>query len=152
GLGTRMRSATPKHLHPLLGRRVVDWVIDSAHGVDADPLVVVASPETRDAYEGVEVAVQERPLGTGDAVSAARTALGGFSGSVLVLDAAAPLLTDEHLGSLAEEHERAGAAVTILSFESSRGLPYGRVVRAADGTVESIVEDRDASPEQQEIR
>ena len=62
GLGTRMRSAVPKHLHPLLGRRVVDWVIQAA-SEGADPLVVVASPETRDLYVGIEVAVQEQPLG-----------------------------------------------------------------------------------------
>jgi bifunctional UDP-N-acetylglucosamine pyrophosphorylase/glucosamine-1-phosphate N-acetyltransferase len=152
GLGTRMRSTVPKHLHPLLGRRVVDWVIDSARGAGADPLVVVASPGTRDAYEGVEVAVQERPLGTGDAVAAGRAVLGDFADHVLVLDAAAPLLTAEHLRSLVDEHEREGATVTILSFESSRGLPYGRIVRAADGAVEAIVEERDASPEQRAIR
>lgn len=152
GLGTRMRSSVPKHLHPLLGRRVVDWVLEAARGVGADPLVVVASPETRDVYAGFEVAVQEQPLGTGDAVSASRAALGGFSGHVLVLDAAAPLLTDEHLRALVEEHERQGAAVTILSFESSRGLPYGRIVRGRDGAVEAIVEERDATPEQRAIR
>ena len=152
GLGTRMRSTVPKHLHPLLGRRVVDWVIDSARGVGADPLVVVASPQTRDVYDGVEVAVQERPLGTGNAAAAGRAVLEGFAGHVLVLDAAAPLLTAEHLRSLVDEHEQGRAAVTILSFESSRGLPYGRIVRAADGSVEAIVEERDASPEQRAIR
>jgi bifunctional UDP-N-acetylglucosamine pyrophosphorylase/glucosamine-1-phosphate N-acetyltransferase len=152
GLGTRMRSTVPKHLHPLLGRRVVDWVIDSARGAGADPLVVVASPETRDVYDAVEVAVQERPLGTGDAVAAGRAVLEGFDGHVLVLDAAAPLLTAEHLRSLVDHHEQHGATVTILSFESSRGLPYGRIVRAPDGSVEAIVEEQDASPEQRAIR
>jgi bifunctional UDP-N-acetylglucosamine pyrophosphorylase / glucosamine-1-phosphate N-acetyltransferase len=152
GLGTRMRSSVPKHLHPLLGRRVVDWVLESARGAGAEPIVVVASPDTRDAYEGVEVAVQQQPLGTGDSVASARTALQGFAGRVLVLDAAAPLLTQEHLRALVEEHEREGAAVTILSFESSRPLPYGRVVRGADGAVEAIVEEKDGSPEQRAIR
>ncbi len=152
GLGTRMRSSVPKHLHPLLGRRVVDWVIDSARGAGADPLVVVASPETRDVYDGVEVAVQEQPLGTGDAVAAGRPLLEGFTGHVLVLDAAAPLLTADHLQALVGEHERGEATVTLLSFESSRGLPYGRVVRAADGAVEAVVEEKDASPEQRAIR
>ncbi len=152
GLSTRMRSSVPKHLHPLLGRRVVDWVIETARDIGADPIVVVASPETRDAYADVPVAVQERPLGTGDAVASARAALGGFGGAVLVLDAAAPLLTAEHLGALAEEHRNVGAAVTILSFESSRPLPYGRIVRGAGGAVEAIVEEKDASPEQRAIR
>ena len=67
GLGTRMKSAVPKHLHDLLGRRVVDWVLDAARELGADPLVVVASPETSGAYDGVAVAVQQKARGTGDA-------------------------------------------------------------------------------------
>jgi bifunctional UDP-N-acetylglucosamine pyrophosphorylase/glucosamine-1-phosphate N-acetyltransferase len=152
GLGTRMRSSVPKHLHPLLGRRVVDWVIESARAAGADPVVVVASPETKDVYDGVTVAVQERPLGTGDAVASGRAALDGFSGRVLVLDAAAPLLTGEHLRELVGEHEQQAPDVTILSFQPALPLPYGRIVRRGDGSVDAIVEERDASPEQRAIR
>ena len=151
GLGTRMRSALPKHLHPLLGRRVVDWVIGAAGLAGAGRIVVVAAPDTSDAYEGVTVAVQERPLGTGDAVRSARGALEGFTGRVLVLDAAAPLLTGEHLAALVAEHERQGAAVTILTVEPDRPLPYGRVIRDAHGWVEAIVEEKDATDAQRAI-
>jgi bifunctional UDP-N-acetylglucosamine pyrophosphorylase/glucosamine-1-phosphate N-acetyltransferase len=152
GLGTRMRSTTPKHLHPLLGRRVVDWVLDAAHDAGADPVVVVASPETQGVYDGdVRVAVQEQPRGTGDAVASAQSSLEGFDGRVLVLDAAAPLLTAEHLLALVEEHEREGAAVTLLSFEPEHDLPYGRVIRGQDGSVQAIVEEADASDEQRAI-
>ena len=152
GLGTRMRSSVPKHLHPLLGRRVVDWVIASALDAGAEPVVVVASPATRDAYAGAVVAVQERPLGTGDAVASARTAMGAFAGKVVVLDAAAPLLTADHLAALVAEHERQGAAVTILTIEPDRPLPYGRIVRGPDGGVEAIVEEKDASEAELSIR
>jgi bifunctional UDP-N-acetylglucosamine pyrophosphorylase/glucosamine-1-phosphate N-acetyltransferase len=152
GLGTRMRSAVPKHLHPLLGRRVVDWVIASAREAGAEPLVVVASPETQDAYEDVVVAVQERPLGTGNAVASAHAALEGFSGKVLVLDAAAPLLTGDHLAALITEHEHQEAAVTILTIEPDRPMPYGRIVRRPDGGVEAIVEEKDASDTERAIR
>jgi bifunctional UDP-N-acetylglucosamine pyrophosphorylase/glucosamine-1-phosphate N-acetyltransferase len=152
GLGTRMHSALPKHLHPLLGRRLVDWVIGAAEQAGAGRVVVVASPSTRDAYEGATVAVQEQALGTGDAVRSARAALDGFGGSVLVLDAAAPLLTGEHLAALVGEHERQGAAVTILTVEPDRPLPYGRVVRDADRWVTAIVEEKDATDEQRAIR
>jgi len=147
-----MRSSVPKHLHPLLGRRVVDWVLEAARDAGAEPVVVVASPGTEDAYDGVTVAVQQEPLGTGNAVASGRPALQEFSGRVLVLDAAAPLLTADHFRALLDEHTRADAQVTILSFESERALPYGRIVRGADGSVRSIVEDRDASPAEREIR
>src|SRR3989440_3888222 len=90
GLGTRMRSAVPKHLHPLLGRRLVDWVIGAAEGAGADPLVVVTSPEARDSFVGRRVAVQEEPRGTGDAVRTARSELAGFEGDVLVLNGDVP--------------------------------------------------------------
>jgi bifunctional UDP-N-acetylglucosamine pyrophosphorylase / glucosamine-1-phosphate N-acetyltransferase len=152
GLGTRMKSAVPKHLHPLLGQRVVDWVLDAAGDAGCAPVVVVASPDTQAAYADRTVAVQDHPRGTGDAVAAAESTLAGFEGRVLVLDAAAPLLAGEHFRALVEEHEREGAAVTLLSFEPDTPLPYGRVIRAADGGVREIVEDRDATPEQRAVR
>jgi bifunctional UDP-N-acetylglucosamine pyrophosphorylase/glucosamine-1-phosphate N-acetyltransferase len=152
GLGTRMRSATPKHLHPLLGLRVVDWVIETARALPAERVVVVASPSTRDAYEGVEVAVQESPRGTGDAVASAGEALAGFEGRILVLDAAAPLLTAGVLRELVEEHDRSRAEVTLLSIEPDTPLPYGRVIRDASGAVQAIVEERDAGPAERAVR
>src|SRR6266516_4837866 len=90
GLGTRMRSATPKHLHSLLGRRVVDWVLGAVRTLDPERMVVVVSPGTEDAYEGDEVAVQRKPRGTGDAAASARTALGGFDGDILVVSGDSP--------------------------------------------------------------
>jgi bifunctional UDP-N-acetylglucosamine pyrophosphorylase/glucosamine-1-phosphate N-acetyltransferase len=152
GLGTRMRSALPKHFHPLLGRRLVDWVIEAARQAGAGEIVVVAAPDTRDAYDGVTVAVQEQPLGTGDAARSARAALEGFDGRVLVLDAAAPLLTGEDLAALVGEHERRAATVTIMTVVPDRPLPYGRVLRDADGWVTAIVEEKDATDEQRAIR
>src|ERR671911_244671 len=153
GLGTRMKSAVPKHLHPLLGRRVVDWVLETARATGADPIVVVASPDTRDAYDdGVVVAVQKHARGTGDAVASAQQALEGFDGSVLVLDAAAPLVTAGLLEQLVAQHEAGAAAVTILTIEPEKPLPYGRIVRGEDGSVSEIVEERDADDEQRAIR
>jgi bifunctional UDP-N-acetylglucosamine pyrophosphorylase / glucosamine-1-phosphate N-acetyltransferase len=152
GLGTRMKSAVPKHLHDLLGRRVVDWVLDAARGLGADPLVVVASPETSGAYDGVAVAVQQKARGTGDAVAAARPTLDGYTGPVLVLDAAAPLLTSELLQDLVAAHAREHADVTVLTIEPGEQLPYGRIVRGDDGSVRAIVEERDATPEEHAIR
>ena len=150
GLGTRMRSQTPKHLHPLLGRRLADWAIAAAAATGADPLVVVVSPDTADAFDGVAVAVQQRPLGTGDAVRVAREQVGDAD-EVLVVSGDHPLLTGDLLRSLLEAHRAAAAAATVLSFSPPDPRAYGRIVRGADGRLESIVEASDATPEQLEI-
>jgi bifunctional UDP-N-acetylglucosamine pyrophosphorylase/glucosamine-1-phosphate N-acetyltransferase len=148
GLGTRMQSATPKHLHPLLGRRMVDWVLDAVAALRPDPLVVVCSPPTRDAFDGAVVAVQEEPRGTGDAIVAARKALERFDGDVLVVAGDSPLLETRLLERLVEEHRRNDAAMTVMTFEPTASLPYGRIVRGAGGELEAIVEAGDATPEQ----
>ena len=151
GLGTRMKSSLVKHLHPILGRRMVDWVVEAARPLGADPLVVVASPATADAFTGLEVAVQEEPLGTGDAVRSAREAVGDAD-EVLVLSGDTPLLTTELLGGLLDAHRAAGGAATVLSFVPDDMLRYGRVLRNADGDLAAIVEAGDATPEQLEVR
>jgi bifunctional UDP-N-acetylglucosamine pyrophosphorylase / glucosamine-1-phosphate N-acetyltransferase len=157
GLGTRMRSSRPKHLHGLLGRRLVDWAIAAAGELRPDPLVVVISPDTLSALEGtvpggVELAVQETARGTGDAAASARPSLESFSGDVLVLAGDAPLLSAVELRRLLEVHRSEGAAATVLSFEPDQPGSYGRVVRDVDGRLRAIVEARDATPEQLAIR
>jgi bifunctional UDP-N-acetylglucosamine pyrophosphorylase/glucosamine-1-phosphate N-acetyltransferase len=152
GLGTRMRSETPKHLHTLLGRRMVDWVVEAARGLSPDPLVVVTSPDQQDAFEGVTVAVQPEPRGTGDATAAARAALDDFQGDVLVVSGDAAAITTEILGHLLETHRSEQAAATVLSFDRDEPGAYGRVVRAADGTLQSIVEATDATDEELELK
>ena len=153
GLGTRMKSATPKHFHPILGRRMVDWIIETGRETGAEPIVVVASPATRGAFEeiGVEIAVQETPLGTGDAVRSARVALERHGGDLLVLSGDTPLLTAALLRALVDTHHREHADATILSAEPDDPRLYGRVVRAADGSVRKVVEGTDATPDEQRI-
>ncbi|MBA3376846.1 MAG: bifunctional UDP-N-acetylglucosamine diphosphorylase/glucosamine-1-phosphate N-acetyltransferase GlmU [Actinobacteria bacterium] len=151
GLGTRMHSATPKHLHSLLGRRMVDWVLHAARELEADPLVVVAAPSTADAFDGVAVAVQETPLGTGDAVRSARSALEGAE-EILVLSGDTPLLTPALLRELLATHRREAASATVLSFEPEDARQYGRVVRNGSGALAAIVEAADASQEELAIR
>jgi bifunctional UDP-N-acetylglucosamine pyrophosphorylase/glucosamine-1-phosphate N-acetyltransferase len=157
GLGTRMRSTRPKHLHPVLGRRLVDWVIGAARQLDPDPLVVVTSPATVPELdgtlpEGAILAVQGTARGTGDAVAAAHPALEGFEGDVLILAGDAPLLSGDELDALAETHRAEGADATVLSFEPPDPGAYGRIVRDSSGQLRAIVEARDATPEQLAIR
>ena len=152
GLGTRMRSATPKHLHPILGRRMVDWVLEAARPLGPEPLVVIASPESRDAFGEDRVAVQEQARGTGDAVRSARDAVGEDAEHVLVLSGDTPLLTTALLEALVAKHLHASAAATVLSFVPGDARSYGRIVRGPDGTVEAIVEAGDATPQQLELQ
>jgi bifunctional UDP-N-acetylglucosamine pyrophosphorylase / glucosamine-1-phosphate N-acetyltransferase len=152
GLGTRMKSATPKHLHPLLGRRMVDWVVKAAQEAGVDRLVVVASPDAADSYAGVEVAMQPTPLGTGDAVRCAEDALAGFTGDVLVLNGDVPALTPDLIRALVETHQRESAAATVLAFEPDDTRSYGRIVRDASGRLARIVEAADASPGELALR
>ena len=151
GLGTRMRSLLPKHVHPLLGRRMVDWVLESADEV-AGRVVVVAAPATAEAFPGLEVAVQETPRGTGDAVRCARPALEGRADEILVLSGDTPLVTPALLRSLVETHRRESAQATVLTFERDDPGDYGRIVRDGDGDLERIVEARDATPAELAVR
>jgi bifunctional UDP-N-acetylglucosamine pyrophosphorylase/glucosamine-1-phosphate N-acetyltransferase len=157
GLGKRMKSRRPKHLHPLLGRRMVDWALGAVQELGPSPLVLVASPESREALAdglppGVEVVIQPEPRGTGDAAAAARQALGDFDGDVLVVPGDLPLMRTEVLRRLVETHARERAAMTLLSVETEKPLPYGRVVRDDAGRARAVVEARDATPEELAIR
>jgi bifunctional UDP-N-acetylglucosamine pyrophosphorylase / glucosamine-1-phosphate N-acetyltransferase len=148
GLGTRMRSATPKHLHLLLGRRLVDWVIEAGSALEPARLVVVSSPDFAAEFDGVEVAVQQTPRGTGDALASAKDALASHAGEVLVLSGDAPLLRPESLASLLETHRSGDAAATVFTFRRDDPGSYGRIVRGDDGGVRAIVEATDATPEE----
>ena len=154
GLGTRMRSAVPKHFHPILGRPMVEWIVEAGRGAGAEPLVIVASPATEDRFDGlgVEVAVQREALGTGDAVRSAQEALASYEGDVLILSGDTPLLTADLLRALVDTHHRERADATILSAEPPDPRLYGRIVRSADGSVLKVVEGTDASEEEQRIR
>jgi bifunctional UDP-N-acetylglucosamine pyrophosphorylase / glucosamine-1-phosphate N-acetyltransferase len=151
GLGTRMKSATPKHLHPLLGRRLVDWVVEAVRPLGPDPLVVVVAPDAVEAFGNLNVAVQEKPLGTGDSLRAARAAVGDAK-QLLVVSGDHPRLSSALLQQLVEQHRSRGATATVLSFEPRDPRAYGRIVRDGQGRLRQIVEHADANEEQRAIR
>jgi bifunctional UDP-N-acetylglucosamine pyrophosphorylase/glucosamine-1-phosphate N-acetyltransferase len=157
GEGTRMRSTLPKVLHPICGRPMILWPLLAAQAAGAERLIVVDSPKRLLAEhlpEGVEVAVQHEPRGTGDAVAAA-AGLIERAAPVLVINGDMPLITAEAIAGVIEAHGNARAAATIASMELDDPSGYGRVVRGADGSVERVAETKtegDATPEELSIR
>jgi bifunctional UDP-N-acetylglucosamine pyrophosphorylase/glucosamine-1-phosphate N-acetyltransferase len=153
GQGTRMRSQLPKMLHPLCGRPLVGWPIAAALAAGADSVVVVDSPaETLAGQlpEHVTTVVQPAPNGTGGAVQAAAAQIDADA-TIVVLPGDAPLVTAEAIADLVEAHRASGAAATMATMVLSDPTGYGRVVRAADGSVEGVVETKtagDATAEQ----
>jgi bifunctional UDP-N-acetylglucosamine pyrophosphorylase / glucosamine-1-phosphate N-acetyltransferase len=146
GQGTRMRSAVQKLLHPLCGRPIIEWPVAAARAAGAGRIVVVDGPDRRlePALNGtVTLAVQERPLGTADAVRSAVDQIAGAD-TVVVLNGDAPLITPESLRAMVDAHESSGAAATIATMVLDDPRGYGRVVRATDGTVERVVETKAA--------
>lgn len=158
GQGTRMKSSLVKVLHPVAGRPMVERVVRSAREAGCETAVVVIgrqSDQVREALggmPGVEFAIQEQQLGTGDAVRSAASALAGFDGTVIIVPGDVPLVRASTLRRLAEGHEAAGAAVTVLSMELDEPGWYGRVVRDDAAAVQGIVEARDCTAEQLEVR
>jgi bifunctional UDP-N-acetylglucosamine pyrophosphorylase / glucosamine-1-phosphate N-acetyltransferase len=148
GSGTRMRSATPKMLHPVCGRPMVAWPILAAReaGSVTGRVAAIVSP-ARDISaglpDGVETVEQPESDGTGGAIRAAR-ALIEEAETVLVLSGDVPLISAELIASLIEAHEASEAAATMLTIELDDPGAYGRVVRAADGSVEGVVEAKAA--------
>ncbi len=144
GQGTRMRSRTPKVLHDLCGRPLVAWPVAAAREAGASKVIVVDSPERvleGHLPEGVEIAVQPEADGTAGALAAA-AGLVQPGEPVVVLSGDVPLVSAAAIAALVAGHEEAGAAATVATAELEDPSGYGRVVRAADGSLEKIVETK----------
>jgi bifunctional UDP-N-acetylglucosamine pyrophosphorylase/glucosamine-1-phosphate N-acetyltransferase len=157
GEGTRMRSSTPKMLHPVCGRPLVAWPILAAREAGAGRVAVIVSPG-RDISAGfpgeVETVVQPEPDGTGGAIRAALSLIDEAE-TVVVLSGDHPLISAEDIAALLEAHASSGAGATMLTIELDEPGSYGRVVRDEAGDVERIVEAKaagDADPAQLAIR
>jgi len=156
GKGTRMKSSRPKVLHELCGRPLIAWVVDQACALDPDRIVVVVG-EGADEVAGVareaagahefHAVLQEPQQGTGHALQVAAPALGPRPGRVVVLYGDMPLLRAETIADLLAAADEAGATA-ILTAWSDDPTGYGRIVRAGDGSVLKIVEQKEASDEE----
>ena len=152
GAGTRMKSDKPKVAHEVLGKPLVRWVIDAAGDAGIDKIVAVVGHKREQVIplveDKAEIVVQVEQRGTADAVLSCKDALADFDGSVLVLSGDCPLITADTMRALAETREGANAAVVVLTMRPEDPFGYGRIIRDADGAVERIVEQKDASPEE----
>jgi bifunctional UDP-N-acetylglucosamine pyrophosphorylase/glucosamine-1-phosphate N-acetyltransferase len=149
GKGTRMRSDRPKVLHPVAGRPMLAHVLAAAEALSPEKVVLVLAPgmdAVAKAAHPHTVAIQEAQHGTADAVKAARGALAGFGGDVLVLYGDCPLIRGETLARM--RRERLDEAVTVLGIRVQGPSAYGRLILGADGTLDRIVETLDAKPEE----
>lgn len=153
-----MKSGVVKVLHPAAGQPMIEYPVAAARVAGAAPLVLVVGHQAAAVEEhfhgaaDIRCVLQEEQLGTGHAVACAREALSGFDGTVLILCGDTPLLRGETLQRLVDVHRSRTATVTVLTAEVDDPYGYGRVVRDGSGRVTGIVEQKDATAQQREIR
>lgn len=151
GQGTRMKSKLPKVLHPLCGKPLVQYSLETARALGGSPVLVVGvgAEQVRAALgDQCEYVVQEQQLGTAHAVLQARELLQSRGGRVVVCYADMPLVPVESLRAIAESH----SPVAMLTVTAPDPRGFGRIVRGEDGSVVAIVEEDQATPEQKAIR
>ena len=155
GSGTRMKSDLPKVLHPLAGRPMISWILDTASQLGAQKIVVVVGPQgdsIKNAVTPHQTVVQKEQLGTADAVKAALPALKGFEGDVLVLYGDGPLYRAQTLLTLLETmHKDPQADSAFLSMKPEDPTGYGRMVMSPLGGLAKIVEEKDATADERQL-
>lgn len=153
GQDTRMKSKLYKVLHPVMGKPMVEHVLEQVEELQPQKIVTVVGHGAELVQETLgersEYVLQEQQLGTGHAVLCAETLLGELDGTTLVICGDTPLLTKETLERLIQHHEQTQAKATILTAEAEQPFGYGRIIRKQDGSVEKIVEQKDATKEEQ---
>ena len=156
GAGTRMKSKKPKVAHEMLGKPLVRWVVDAAREAGVGRIACVVGHGREQVVPLVErdtqVVVQSEQRGTADAVASCKEALAGFEGSLVVLSGDCPLITPETIRQLVKAREDAQAAVVVLTMELENPFGYGRILRDGAGHVERIVEQKDATEAEAQVR
>lgn len=153
GKGTRMGGQKSKVMHSLSGLPMINWLIKTAEGLNPEKIVVVVGPDMKDLEEAVKPhtsALQKERDGTGGATKVGAHALKDFDGDVLILLGDAPLVSKETMQNLIAAKQKAG--LSMLACVLADPFGYGRVLLDKEGMVEHIVEERDATPEQKQIK
>jgi bifunctional UDP-N-acetylglucosamine pyrophosphorylase / glucosamine-1-phosphate N-acetyltransferase len=158
GKGTRMKSELVKVLHPILGLPMLSYPIElSLKGIKAEKTIIVVGHQA-DRIQGmfknfkIDIALQEKQLGTGHAVLQAIPFLQSFSGTVLILCGDVPLVELETLRSFIDTYKENGSTLSVLTAVVEEPFGYGRILRNSGGWLEKIVEEKDASEKERMIR
>lgn len=159
GQGVRMKSDRPKVLHEVCGLPMLAFVLDALRAAGVSDIIVVIgyrADEVRARFAGWDSPLrwveQVEQRGTGHAVMMVEPELADFDGDVVVVCGDNPLLSGDTVANVLERHRAAGASCTVVTAEQENPTGYGRIVGAADGTVERIVEERDTSNGEKKIR
>lgn len=160
GKGTRMKSETPKVLHKIFDKTLVGYVIEAVNKtglVDENFVIVGHQAEVVEdfitkTYDNARTVLQSPQLGTGHAVSMVLPYLENFDGEVIILCGDTPLITEETIKEFIESHNSNNSDLTVMSAIFENPTNYGRIIRNADGTLNSIVEEKDATAEQKAVK
>lgn len=155
GKGTRMKSETPKVLHELAGKSMLAHVLANVGEVKTEKRIVIVGHQADRVIEtlpkGTNFVKQTEQLGTGHAVRIAADLLANENGATLVIAGDTPLITGDTLNDLFAYHFEQKATATVLTAMAPQPTGYGRIVRGKDGTVERIVEEKDATPAERQL-
>lgn len=159
GKGTRLMSEQfnlPKVLRPLCGKPIIHHVLENLSFIDPKDTILVVGYKNEMVKESVGdaylYALQTEQKGTGHAVLAAESYFENSDEDVIILFGDMPMFSAEIYRGIIDKHQKSGADQTILTAVSESTLPYGRIVRDGDGNVCNIVEQKDCTPEQLQIR
>ncbi|MDD3594467.1 MAG: bifunctional UDP-N-acetylglucosamine diphosphorylase/glucosamine-1-phosphate N-acetyltransferase GlmU [Candidatus Gastranaerophilales bacterium] len=162
GKGTRMKSGIPKVLHSIMGKTLLERVINATlKAEDIKQTYVIVGHEAQTVTDLVEkqyplknvmTVLQEPQLGTGDAVFKCYNHLGDFQGSVMVVCGDTPLIRTETIEKFLDSHRQSGAVLTVMTAVVANPINYGRIIRDDNGDVLRIVEEKDATPSQKAIK
>ena len=160
GKGTRMKSDTPKVLHQIFSKTLLGYVIDAVNNTEmADENYVIVGHQAekveefiKSNYTNTKTVLQSPQLGTGHAVSMVCPYLENYDGEVIILCGDTPLITSDTLKTFIEAHKKLNSDITVMSAIFENSANYGRIVRNNDGSLNSIVEEKDATVEQKSIK
>jgi len=148
GKGTRMKSRTPKILHEILGKTIIKHILESLKDAGIKDVIVVAGYGSdllkKTLPINVKIVLQNKLLGSGDAVMATRNILKGYSGDILIICGDTPLIKGETLTRLVREHKSSGSSATVLTAKIKDPGSYGRIVRGEGGEILKIAEETEA--------